>query len=76
MKIKTYVSAIALLGIILCAVDSYSISPITKSTQDYGLTLTTLRHVNIMIENFGDEQMKKKFTEVKDLFKEAGENFY
>jgi hypothetical protein len=76
MKMKTFVTAIALLGLILFAVDSLPISPTVKSTQDYGLTLSTLRHVNIMVENFGDEQMKKKYSEVKELFKDAGENFY
>jgi hypothetical protein len=76
MKIKTYISAIALLGMIFSAADSYSISPATKSTKDYGLTLSTLRHLNIMVENFGDEQMKKKYTDVKTQFQDAGENFY
>ena len=76
MKIKPYVTAIALLGMILVAVDSLPLSPIAKSSQDYGLTLSTLRNVNIMVENFGDEQIKKKYTEVKELFKEAGENYY
>ena len=76
MKIKTYVTAIALSGIILISVDSLPVSPTVKSREDYGFTLSTLRHVNIMVENFGDEQMKKKYTEVKELFKEAGENYY
>jgi hypothetical protein len=76
MKIKTYISAIAVMGIILFAIDSHSISPAVKSTRDYGLTLSTLRRINIMIENFGDEQMKKKYFDVKALFQEAGENFY
>jgi hypothetical protein len=76
MKIRAYVTAIAFLGMILVAVDSHPLSPIAKSSQDYGLTLSTLRKVNIMVENFGDEQMKKKYIEVKELFKEAGENYY
>jgi hypothetical protein len=76
MKIKTYIMTIALLGIISSAVDSYSISPTVKSAQDYALTLSTLRHLNIMIENFGDETMKKKYTDVKNLFQGAGEDFY
>jgi hypothetical protein len=59
MKIRAYVTAIAFLGMILVAVDSHPLSPIAKSSQDYGLTLSTLRNVNIMVENFGDEQMKK-----------------
>jgi hypothetical protein len=76
MKIQTFITAIAVLGFVLFATDSLPVSPTVKSTQDYGLTLSTLRHVNIMVENFGDEQMKKKYTEVKELFKEAGENYY
>jgi hypothetical protein len=75
MKIRLFVTA-ATLFLVLTATDVFSVSPAVKSTQDYAFTLDTIRQLRIMVENFGDEQMKKKYSDTKALFQEAGENYY
>lgn len=75
MKIRLFVTAATLL-LVCTATDVFSVSPAVKSTQDYAFTLDTIRQLRIMVENFGDEQMKKKYSDIKVLFQEAGENYY
>jgi hypothetical protein len=75
MKARLLVTTIAIL-IVLTAPEAFSISPAVKSTQDYAVTLDTLRQMRIMVENFGDEQLKKRYTDIKALFQDAGENYY
>ncbi len=54
----------------------HAISPTVKSYQDYGLTMTKLREIRVMVENFGDEALKKRFSDLKVQFQDAGENYY
>jgi hypothetical protein len=75
MKLRLFVTAATLL-FVLTATCVFSLSPAVKSTQDYAFTLDALRQMRIMVENFGDEQLKKKYSDLKVLFQEAGENYY
>ncbi|OHD68305.1 MAG: hypothetical protein A2W19_17055 [Spirochaetes bacterium RBG_16_49_21] len=43
---------------------------------DYGFTLETLRQIQIMVDNFGDEQLKKTHADNKARFQEAAESYY
>ncbi len=76
MKTKSFIGSVLFLLTVISTVDAYAISPAVKSTQDYSFTLQTLRNVRIMIENFGDEELKKRYAEIRGLFQEAGENYY
>lgn len=75
MKRIMLIPALSLMTI-LSAVDLHAISPTVKSHQDYGLTMTKLREMRIMIENFGDDAIKKRFMDLKTQFQDAGENYY
>lgn len=76
MKRLTLIPAISFLIMLLSAGNLHSISPTVKSYQDYGLTMAKLREIRIMVENFGDDALKKRFSELKVQFQEAGENYY
>jgi hypothetical protein len=76
MNIKKYISSGVLLCTTLYAAHSYAISSAVKSNLDYTFTLETLRHIQIMVENFGDEQLKKKHADLKALFRDASEDYY
>ncbi|OHD65657.1 MAG: hypothetical protein A2176_13525 [Spirochaetes bacterium RBG_13_51_14] len=76
MKMKGPVSAIATVLVAFSAISSFAISPAVKSTNDYAFTLETIRKIRIMVENFGDEELKKKYSDITTLFQEAGENYY
>lgn len=76
MKLKKYIPLITVLSIMMLSGNGFSLSQIAKSAEDFDLTLQTLRHMRIMVENFGDDALKKRYADVKVLFQEAGENFY
>ena len=76
MNIKKYFSPCVLLCMILYTVQSYAISSAAKSNLDYTFTLETLRHIQIMVDNFGDEQLKKKHADLKSMFQDASEDYY
>lgn len=67
---------IIFLAALFPGVAAHAISPAVKSAQDYSFALDTLRSVRIMIENFGDDDLKKRYAEITALFQEAGENYY
>jgi len=54
----------------------FAISAAEKSTQDYVFTLNLIRDMTIMIENFGTDDQKKKFDDVKTSFKITAERHY
>lgn len=56
--------------------EAYSISASVKSQYDYIYTLDHLRNIRIMIENFANEEQKKKYEEIKSLFQSASEEYY
>jgi len=73
---KKHVAALILLIMVTAASDSFSISPIEKSTKDYALTLDALRSIRIMVENFGDNDLKKKYADLRLQFQDASESYY
>ena len=69
-------SLITLSIIMITSIQSFSLSTMVKTQNDYNYTLDMLRNMHIMIENFGDEDMRQKYDYIKNLFQEAGENYY
>lgn len=76
MKIKNSAAILSFVAIIFFIMPANAISPAVKASDDYALTLDALRNIRIMVENFGDDQMKKKYSDLKILFQEAGEQYY
>ncbi len=76
MKIKTLLYSGLLACTVLYGGQLYAISAAVRSYQDYTLTLGTLRNMQIMVENFGDEQLRKKHAEIKTMFQDASETQY
>ncbi|MBN2158839.1 MAG: hypothetical protein JW807_05545 [Spirochaetes bacterium] len=76
MKLRNYVPVFALIGFIMLVGNGFALSPVAKSGLDYALTLKTIRSIRIMVENFGDDALKKRYADIKTLFQEAGENYY
>src|SRR4030042_2814466 len=70
------ISFIAFFIIMGATIQSFSLSTMVKTRKDYNFTLDMLRNMNIMIENFGDEDLRQKYDYTKNLFQEAGENYY
>jgi hypothetical protein len=62
--------------VILVSTAAYSFSAAVKSSKDYGFTLNALRRIKIMVDNFGDEQMKKNYSDSEALFLDAAEDYY
>lgn len=54
----------------------YAVSAAVKSQDDYVYLLRQLRDVQIVVNNFANEDQKKKFTEVKEDFRKASIDFY
>jgi len=54
----------------------FAISTAVKAQNDYFLTLSLLRQIRIMVENFGDENSKNKYQEIQALFQTASEDYY
>ncbi len=73
---KKHVAALILLFMVIGTSNSYSISPIEKSSKDYALTLETLRNIRIMVENFGDDELKNKYAVIRLQFQDASESFF
>jgi hypothetical protein len=76
MKKSILAPAISLLILIASGGNVYSLSPAVKSTQDYSLAMFHLRELRIMIDNFGDDALKKRYADIKSQFQDAGENLY
>jgi hypothetical protein len=73
---KKHVAVLILLIVVTGTINSYSISPIEKSSKDYTLTLETIRNIRIMVENFGDDELKKKYADLRIQFQDASESYY
>ena len=69
-----------MIPVLLCAMifsrNAYPISSSVKSSKDFAFTLEVIRNIRIMVENFGDEELKKKYSDIRALFQDASENFY
>ncbi len=53
-----------------------AVSASVKTQFDYIFTLDALRNIRIFIENFGTDQQKTKYEEIKKLFNDASESYY
>ncbi len=73
---KKHVALLAVLFSIIGAGNVYPISPIEKSYKDYSTALDALRSVRIMVENFGDDQQKKRYADIRLQFQDASEHYY
>ncbi len=73
---KKHVAILIVLSLFMAAGNSYPISPIEKSGHDYALILETLRSIRVMVDNFGDEQLKKRYADIRLQFQDASESFY
>ena len=47
-----------------------------KTKNDYNFTLNKMRKLDIVIENFGSDDNKKKYEYLKTLFQDSGEQMY
>jgi len=56
--------------------NAYSVSNAVKSQEDYIYTLDALRSINIMVENFPEDNTQKRYDQIKSQFRDAGEEFY
>jgi hypothetical protein len=56
--------------------DLFATSAAIKSQNDYVMMLTMIREMRIMVENFGTDDQKKKFDDIKALFKKSAERHY
>lgn len=65
-----------LLTIACIITPAYAVSPAVKSQDDYVYLLRQLRDIQVMVNNFANEDQKKKFEEVKDDFRSASIDFY
>jgi hypothetical protein len=54
----------------------YALSAVAKSQNDYVFMLSTLRDMNIMVDNFGTDEQKKRFDDIRLLFKRSAERHY
>ncbi|MDY6935525.1 MAG: hypothetical protein SVZ03_15030 [Spirochaetota bacterium] len=73
-KILLYISIPFI--IISTNTDIYSISASLKSQQNYSILLNHLRTMRIVVENFGNDEQKKGYEEIKKLFQDATEEYY
>jgi hypothetical protein len=54
----------------------FAISAAERSAVDYSYTLTIIRELQIMVDNFGTDEQKKKFDEIKLAFRRSSEKHY
>lgn len=66
----------ATITVLAMATSSFAVSTAVKAQNDYFLTLSLLRQIRIMIENFGDDATKNKYQEIQTLFQTASEEYY
>src|SRR5271157_2841206 len=79
MMNKTKVIIIPILSLLFALTlipDAYPVSSSVKSQEDYNYTLNIMRSIDIMVKNFGDEPLNKRYDQAKILFGEAGREFY
>lgn len=73
---KNHIKVLAILLLFTFTNSLFAISPSVKSAKDYTFTLSTLRSLKIMVENFPEDGIKEKYDEVLAMFREASENYY
>lgn len=76
MKKFIYVIMISFGVISMSEKGSFALSAVAKSQNDYIFLLSTLRDMNIMVDNFGTEDQKKRFEDIRLLFKRSAERHY
>ena len=55
---------------------SFALSAVAKSQNDYTFLLSTIRDMSIMVDNFGTDDQKKRFDDIRLLFKRSAERHY
>ena len=76
---RTYKNFFLILIIVAAAAlpqNVYAVSAAVKSQEDYVNTLDTIRDLRIIVENFGTEEQKKKYEDIRSLFKQSSERHY
>jgi hypothetical protein len=74
---KVFVSvAILVLVIASAPAPVFAISSAVKSQMDYVFTLNHIREIRVIVDNFGNDEQKKEFEEIKTIFNRASEEFY
>jgi len=74
---KSLINATSILFLsIIIPINAMALSTAVKAGNDYNYTLDKLRAMHVMIENFGDEDLRNKYSYIKSLFQESGENLY
>lgn len=63
-------------GVALTPQTLFALSAAVKSQNDYVSSLDTLRDLKIIIDNFGSDDQKKKFEDIRALFKQSSEKHY
>lgn len=56
--------------------NSYAINIAIQTHEDFIFTLESLRNIRVIIENFGNDDLKNQFNEIKTQFSSASEDYY
>ena len=74
---NAFISALLLiLSISAAPTPLIAVSSAVKSQMDYVFTLNHIREIRVIVDNFGDDEQKKQFEDIKSLFNRASEEFY
>lgn len=77
MNFKNSIIITALLFLtIFITSNTFAVSSSVKSQQDYNFMLTTMQTLRIIILNFGTEEQKQKYEDLKAKFQKAAERHY
>lgn len=75
MKLNHF-KILIILFTVLCFTNAFAVSTAVKTERDYFNLLSKLRQIRIMIENFGNDDLKQQYNNAKILFQNASEDYY
>ncbi|HOO70412.1 MAG TPA: hypothetical protein PK926_01535 [Spirochaetota bacterium] len=70
------ITLLSLIFSTLIQLPAFPLSTAAKAQNDYNFTLDKIRVLYIIIENFGNDEIKSQYNQVKSLFQESGESLY
>ncbi len=77
MHIHGFLHVFIIITVLLAgSAPSYAVSAAVKTQNDYIYSLDHLRNVRIIVENYGNEDQKKQYDDIKIQFNGASEDFY
>ncbi len=76
MSIKSILVMLSLVLTFLTPIETKAVSSSVKATDDYYYTMNVIRKLNNIVSNYPSEINKTNFEKIKDLFNQAGINYY